>query len=258
MKYNNIHRRFYLAVKIFLLIVTGTFYQDYVYGATEWIRETAWHSLFDGKTLNGWNVKCKPEDKNKKIWTVQNGQIVADSTLYDDHDHVWLVSNRKYTNFILRLKFKVDRDCVGNSGVQIWSKYDNTNYIMQGPQIDIHPPQPWRTGMMWDETKGAQKWISPNLPPGKWVDETMVKPGFKFIFSDEGEGWNDLGIVAKDKKVTITLNGVVVNEFDGTGILDDEIHKSQEVGTYGNIALQVHAKDKMQIRFKNIRIIDIY
>jgi len=49
-----------------------------------------------------------------------------------------------------------------------------------------------------------------------------------------------------------------VNEFDGTGILDDEIHKSQEVGTYGNIALQVHAKDKIKIRFKDIKIIDMY
>ncbi len=258
MQCNNIYRCFYSAIKALLVCAVGIIFQTQSWGATDWIKETAWHSLFDGKTLNGWSVKCKPQDKDKKIWRVEKSEIVANSTNYDDHDYVWLVSNRKYTNFILRLRFKVNRDCAGNSGIQIWSRYDETTYVMQGPQIDIHPPQPWRTGMMWDETTGVQRWISPNLPAGKWVDETMVKPGFKFIFSDEGEGWNDMGIVAKDKKVTVTLNGVVVNEFDGTGILDDEIHKSQGVGTYGNIALQVHTKDKIKIRFKDIKFIEIF
>ncbi|MGB9603315.1 MAG: 3-keto-disaccharide hydrolase [Verrucomicrobiia bacterium] len=232
------------------------FFQNVSQAATDWVKETAWRSLFNGRTLSGWTIKCKPQDKDKKIWSVSNGEIVADSTAYGDHDYVWLVSNREYTNFILRLKFKVDRDCKGNSGVQIWSRYDETNYYMHGPQIDINPPQPWRTGMMWDETKGNQRWISPNLPPGKWVDESMVKPGFKFYYSDEGEGWNDLGIVARDNRVKVVLNGVVVNEFDGKGILDDQTHKALGVGTYGYIALQVHTKDKIKIRFKDIKIVE--
>jgi len=241
------------------LLVAAAIYLSFqasAQSATDWVRETAWRSLFNGRNLDGWTVKCKPEDKTKKIWSVSNGEIVADSMAYDDHDYVWLVSNRQYTNFILRLRFKVDRDCKGNSGVQIWSRYDETNYYMHGPQVDINPPQPWRTGMIWDETKGNQRWISPNLPAGKWVDETMVKPGFKFYFSDEGEGWNDLGIVARNNKIRVVLNGVIVNEFDGKGILDDEIHRSQNVGTYGYIAIQVHTKDKVKIRFKDIKIVE--
>ncbi|MCX7872538.1 MAG: DUF1080 domain-containing protein [Verrucomicrobiae bacterium] len=224
--------------------------------STNWVIETAWKSLFNGKNLDGWTIKCKPEDKDKKIWRVENSEIVADTTNYDNHDYVWLVSNRPYTNFILRLRFKAYKDSPGNSGVQIWSRYDEKTGWMHGPQIDINPPQPWRTGMIWDETKGNQRWICPNLPAGKWVDETMANKDMKFIYSDEGEGWNDLGIVARNGKLKVVLNGVTVNECDCSEILNDNLHKSLGVGSSGIIALQVHTGDKLKIRFKDIRIVE--
>jgi hypothetical protein len=225
---------------------------------TNWVKETAWKSIFNGRNLDGWTVKCKPEDKDKKIWFVEKGEIVADTTAYNKHDYVWLVSNRPYTNFILRLRFKAYKDSPGNSGVQIWSRYDDKAFWMHGPQVDINPPQPWRTGMIWDETKGVQRWICPNLPAGKWVDESMANKDMKFFYSDEGEGWNDLGIVARDGKIRVTLNGTIINDCDCSEILNDNIHKSQGVGSSGVIALQVHANDKLKIRFKDIRIVEIY
>ena len=59
-----------------------------------------WQSLFNGKDLTGWTVKCKPEDRQKKFWRVDAGTVLADSMGHKDHDYVWLVTDREYKDFI--------------------------------------------------------------------------------------------------------------------------------------------------------------
>ena len=49
-------------------------------------------------------------------------------------------------------------------------------------------------------------------------------------------------------------NDVVVSDYDGSGILDDEVHKKYRVGTRGHIALQLHKNSQNFIRFKDIEI----
>src|SRR5512136_1064346 len=53
--------------------------------------ETGWTELFDGKTLSGWQVACKPEDRGKAFWGVRDGAITCDSRGRKDHDYVWVV-----------------------------------------------------------------------------------------------------------------------------------------------------------------------
>ena len=105
-------------------------------------------ALFDGKTLNGWTIKCKPADKDlaAKFWTVSNGAITADSLRHKEHDYVWLTTNREYADFELRLRFQMERGIQGNSGIQIRSRYDDAAGYLDGPQLDINPPAPWRSG----------------------------------------------------------------------------------------------------------------
>ena len=67
-----------------------------------------WRALFDGKTLDGWVVKCKPQDVNRAFWTVDQGSILADSLTASGHDYVWLCSDREYSDFVLRLKSAAD------------------------------------------------------------------------------------------------------------------------------------------------------
>ena len=105
-----------------------------------------WQSLFNGNDLTGWTVKCKPEDREKGFWRVDKGTILANSMGQKGHDYVWLVSNKEYTDFVLRLRFQMFRDSPGNSGVQIRSRYDDEDGWLDGPQVDINPPGPWRTG----------------------------------------------------------------------------------------------------------------
>ena len=89
--------------------------------------EPAFVPLFDGKTLDGWTIKCKPADKQKAaaFWKVDGGSILADSMGHKRHDYVWLTANAEYGDFVLRLRFQVAKEIKGNSGVQIRSRYDD-------------------------------------------------------------------------------------------------------------------------------------
>ena len=216
--------------------------------------EAGWQSLFNGRDLDGWTVKCKPEDRAKPYWKVEDGTIVADSMDGAKHDYIWLLTNKEYSDFVLRLRFQAFRDNPGNSGVQIRSRYDCAAGWLDGPQLDINPPGPWRTGMVWDETRGNQRWLYPNVPRGQWVNEAMAKPELKFRYSDEGDGWNEMEITARGVNLKAVLNGVTIMEFDGEGVLNDAVHKQRNVGERGHIALQIHTGDKLKIRFKDIQI----
>lgn len=211
-----------------------------------------WQPLFNGTDLAGWTVKCKPADRDTGFWTVDDGTILADSMGHKGHDYVWLVTDREYADFALRLRFQAYRDSPGNSGVQIRSRYDDQAGWLDGPQIDIHPPGPWRTGMMWDETRGVARWLYPDIPRGQWVNQAMANPDLVFYYADEGPGWNTFEIIAVGTQITARLNGVLVTDYDGSGVLDDTVHQRYNVGLKGHIALQIHKADQLRIRFKDI------
>jgi hypothetical protein len=217
----------------------------------------AWQPLFNGKDLAAWTVKCRPADKAKTFWRVDEGTILADSIGHKGHDYVWLLTDKEYKNFVLQLKFRMYRDSPGNSGVQIRSRYDDEAGWLDGPQVDINPPGPWRTGMIWDETRGNQRWLFPKVPKGEWVDKSMANPKLTARYSDEGDGWNDLEITARGMKLRAVLNEVCIMEYDGEGTLNDALHKSRNVGERGHIALQIHTGDQLRIRFKDIRILPL-
>ena len=216
-----------------------------------------WEPLFNGKDLTGWVVKCKPADANKEFWLIEDGTVLADSMAGKDHDYIWLLTEKQYGDFILRLRFQAYRDNPGNSGVQIRSRYDDQAGWLDGPQVDINPPGPWRTGMVWDETRDVKRWLYPDVPKGEWVDPSMAPPEMIFYYSDEGPGWNELEIKAVGTTVTAHLNGVKVTEYDGVGVLDDDAHKARNVGLLGHIVLQIHMGDLLRIRYKDIYIKDL-
>lgn len=217
-------------------------------------RPIGWRPLFNGKDLTGWTVKCKPQDAGKTFFRVDGGTILADSMGQKDHDYIWLATEREYADFTLRLRFQAYRDNPGNSGVQFRSRYDDGAGYLDGPQIDINPPGPWRTGMIWDETRGSQRWLYPDVPRGKWVNESMAPPSLAFKYSDQGDGWNTLEIRAAGPRVRAVLNGGTVTDYDGTGVLDDAVHRQHSVGQHGIIALQIHTHDELRIRFAAIEI----
>ncbi len=219
-------------------------------------QETAgeWKSLFNGKDLSGWTVKGRPEDVAKDFWKVRDGVITANSMDSEEHDYVWLVSDGEFDDFVIKLEFQAFRGNTGNSGLQIRSRYDDDSLWLDGPQVDIHPPGSWRTGMMWDETRGARRFLYPEIPEGEWVDSAMAPPGMKFYYSDDDPAWNQMEVTAVGTHIRVVLNGMELADFDGEGILNDAVHQKYRVGMKGHIALQIHRDSRIRIRFRNIRI----
>ncbi|HPZ82895.1 MAG TPA: hypothetical protein PL064_05650, partial [Thermogutta sp.] len=58
--------------------------------------------LFDGQTLNGWVVKCKPQDNDKRgYWKVVDGAIMADVPPGSPHNYIWRATERAFAAFDL-------------------------------------------------------------------------------------------------------------------------------------------------------------
>ena len=219
--------------------------------------ENGWVSLFNGKNLSGWIVQCQPKDQGKNFWQAEAGTIVCDSLGRSDHNYCWLVSEKEFGDFELTLKFQAYTNSPGNSGMQFRSRFDAADKggWMNGPQVDIHPPvnQNWRTGLIYDETRGEQRWVSPSLPDSK-IGVAFKPAGHVFKYADDGDSWNDLTIIARGTHVKTVVNGVVCADWDGTGVLDNAAHRERNVGCTGHFALQLHMKDQLRIRFKDILV----
>jgi hypothetical protein len=212
-------------------------------------------ALFNGKDLAGWHVQCRPGDREKHFWRVEEGTILCDSIGRKDHDYVWLMTDQEFADFELRLEFQAYRDSPGNSGVQFRSRFDASvdGGWLDGPQVDIHPPadMSWRTGFIYDETREEKRWVVPGLK-----DWTM-DPGFEparhvFRYADERSGWNELVLVCDKTRVKTVVNGIVVTDWDGRGVLDNAAHLRHRVGRVGHFALQLHTGDELRIRFRNV------
>lgn len=212
-----------------------------------------WMPLFDGQSLKGWRVEARPEDAAKNFWKAEEGAILCDSRRRPDHDYVWLMTNQEFDDFELRFEVQSFRESPGNSGVQVRSRWDSRAGWLDGPQVDIHPPAPWRTGLIYDETRGWKRWIHPMLPD--WNIGPQHAPAkWEWRHSDEGSGWNRIHILCQGTRIRTIVNGQVITDRDFAGILDDEHHRARRAGLRGHIALQLHTRDELYIRFRNIEL----
>ena len=128
-----------------------------------------WVSLFDGKTFNGWT---KQADVN---WSIEDGAITASTG-----EVSILISEKKYTNYELKLEFKA---AIGtNSGVFLNSEAKVEDEATDCYEVNIAP-----------QTNG--------YPTG-----SIVK--FKKI---EGKGekdeWRTYHLKVEDGVVTVILDG---------------------------------------------------
>lgn len=212
--------------------------------------------LFDGQTLNGWVVKCKPQDDDKRgYWKVVDGAITAEVPPGSSHNYIWLMTEREFSDFELSVKVQTFSSSTGNSGIQVRSRYDDQAYYMDGPQIDINPPGPWRSGFIYDETRGAQIWLWPDVGRPANAKPEHAPKGWKWFHADDPatpDAWNDLRIVCNGFRIQSFVNGIAVADYSGQGRLDDDAHRLRRVGLTGHIALQIHPGGTLKIRFKDI------
>ncbi len=217
--------------------------------------DTGWTSLFNGKDLDGWTVKCRPEDKDKTgYWKVEDGTITAETPPDSKHHYIWLLTEEEFSDFELRLKVQTYNRTTGNSGIQVRSRYDDETGWLDGPQVDINPPGPWRCGFIYDETRGAQVWLWPDVGRPANAKPEHAPQGWKWFHADEGDVWNDVHILCKGTRIKTVINGVQVADYNGTGRLDGQAHRSRNVGMKGHLGLQIHPGKELLIRFKDLKV----
>jgi len=137
--------------------------------------------------------------------------------------NTFLTSKQKYSDFELSFKVELKKG-VGNSGVQIRSTVkDDKKFVVAGPQCDIGAGY-W--GSLYGELFGGMMKQSPS---------ELVKTKVK------ADGVNLYSIVAKGKRVTITINDTVM--------VDEQFAKMPSDGIIG---WQLHAGPPMEVVFSNI------
>jgi len=174
-----------------------------------------WTSLFDGKTLDGWEIY------GTEKWYVEDGLLICESG--PDKEYGYLATNEEFKDFDLTLEFLQEAN--GNSGVFFRSKIEGTK--ISGWQAEVAPPGHSTGGIYESYGRG---WL---IKPDVSKDDALKM----------GE-WNKMRIKADGSKVTTWLNGVKMIEIE-----DEKIGAAT-----GSIALQIHSGGGIRVRWKNIKI----
>ncbi len=181
-------------------------------------------SLFDGKTLDGW-------ESTKGIWRVEEGAITAGSHEKSFPRNEFICTEKSYANFELTLKIKCSGDLATgqvNSGIQIRSaRLENGG--VAGYQIDCG--KGW-FGKIYDEHRRRLIYPEP-------VDEAALLKGVDTF------GWNEYRILADGPRIQVWINGIKATDYT---------EENPEIPLNGIIAPQIHKGGHVMVQFKDVMI----
>jgi hypothetical protein len=188
-------------------------------------RLVAAESLFDGKTLNGW-------EGDSKWWRIEDGTLAGGSRTEKIPRNFFLATTRSFQNFELRLKLKltgVPNTGMINSGVQIRSLRVPNNTEMAGYQVDAG--EGW-WGKLYDESRRRKVIAEP-------VDGAAVNAAVK------KEDWNEYRIRAEGPRIRSWINGVQALDYT-----EAEPNIAQD----GKIAIQIHSGGMAIVQVKDVTV----
>jgi hypothetical protein len=196
-------------------------------------------SLFDGKTLDGWE-----QHSGKAEYRVEDGAVVGKTVLNTGNS--FLCTKKKYGDFVLEFEFKVADGM--NSGVQFRSEFYEKETTVEidgkprkfpadrvfGYQYEIDPSKRAFTGGVYDEARRG------------WLFDLKNNEAARQAF--QNGDWNTARIECQGDRIKTWINGVPAADLqDG-------------LTTKGLIALQVHGigakaeKAGEEVRWRNLRI----
>ncbi|HEY8748695.1 MAG TPA: DUF1080 domain-containing protein [Tepidisphaeraceae bacterium] len=202
-------------------------------------------SLFDGKTLNGW-------DGMPGYWSVVDGAIVGKEEKEKSEQTFLIYKGKNFANFELHFKYKFGTPD-GNSGIQLRSKVITpATWRVGGYQADMDGKTGY-DGSIYDEAKVAGRQV------------TLSNRGEKTVWTAEGKrevdklpesnaelkkfihtgGWNEAVVVCDGPHITYSINGHLM-----TDMTDNSSMALKE----GVLALQLHKGFTMEIEFKDLKI----
>jgi hypothetical protein len=213
-------------------------------------------SLFDGKTLKGW-------DGNPKFWRVEDGAIIGESTPQNPSGNSYIAyRDLEAKDFTLKFEMKVEG--TGGSGFQYRSKTGipwlspipdnvtanvgpvNLNWMMTGPQADFWPSSKDWTGQFYSE----------NTPMRilAWRGQVVEGAGLgrKRLMGEIGDrqalgaltkmnDWNEYTVIARGGTCMHILNGQLMAVF----VDDDPESSNNQSGLFG---IEIEATTKIFVR----------
>jgi len=209
---------------------------------TEEAGRNDWKSLFDGKTLKGWQGDLR-------FWRVEDGAITGETT--SDQmvtENTFLISNKETRgDFELIADFKL---IGGNSGIQYRSfEVPDHKWAVGGYQADIDAENT-ETGSIYGErfremlaSRGKKTVIGTDHQAR--IVESVGDPE-EIASHIKREDWNTYHITARGSHLEQRINGVL------TAVCDDEDTEMRR--SSGIISLQLHAGYVMKVQFRNIEI----
>ena len=178
--------------------------------------DTTFRPLWDGETFEGWHRLPGGQ------WTVEDGVLIGRGSVSDEQYGV-LLTDEQYDDFTVRLQFKA---VAGNSGFYFRADEVGGEVGVHGIQAEIDATRD--VGGLY-ETAG-RGWV---VQPDSADVAGYFKPG----------AWNDMTIKAEGGDITVYVNGVKSAE------VQDDPGRSE-----GHFALQLHAGQDMEVRFRDIEI----
>jgi len=181
--------------------------------------EAEFVSLFDGKTLAGWQ-----SNENHGSWSVRDGELVC----HGDRSHLFYVGAdpakpAEFKNF--HLKAEVLTKPVANSGLFIHTAFQPEGWPAQGYEVQVNNSQqdPVRTGSLYNVVKNF-------TPPAK------------------DDSWFTLDVVVNGKAVGVAVDGRVLYEY----VEPDGVVGTRKLSR-GTFALQAHDPGS-EVHYRNIRV----
>lgn len=202
-------------------------------------------SIFDGKTLKGWEEMPAVDTK---AWEVKDGVIVGQG----DKGRGYLVfENKQLADFELKLSYRFPGK--GNSGINLRAREDKTGKRkFQSYHVDLgHVGIGKQVLGAWDfHTPGRREhacFRGDRLVIDKDDKPTVTKIDGAVTLEDINKGdWNAVHVVVKGNNFKFSINGKPASEF--TEHLPDakRLHK-------GMIQLQLHDPG-MIVQFKDLQL----
>ncbi|MEO0415484.1 MAG: DUF1080 domain-containing protein, partial [Verrucomicrobiota bacterium] len=227
-------------------------------------QETEWKSLFDGKSLKGW-------DGDPKFWSIKDGAITGTTTEENPtRGNTFIIFTgenadnepAEFSDFELKLKFRIEGH---NSGIQYRAfKADGPDrWRVGGYQSDFDAKNGF-TGANYGERfrgmlahrgqksviTGTKQVKHPNQDRMMTVvvneteqigDSTELAKGIKTY-----PEWNEMHIIAKGNTLTQKVNGVTMSI-----VVDNDKENARDKGL---IAVQLHGGPPMVAQVKDVMI----
>jgi 3-keto-disaccharide hydrolase len=221
-----------------------------LYPALETDDTTGFVSIFDGKTLSGW-------DGDPRFWRVENGEIVGETTAEKvvtlNNFLIWRGGTVK--DFELKVEFRMNGT---NSGVQYRSVElpDVGKWVLKGYQADIDFAEGFVGNIHEERGRSLAGEGHVVLSKRGQVTRIIDGPAYKLVGTIQDStllrgvmnvnGWNQYHIIARGPVLMQLLNGQLM----AVAIDEDAKHAVAE----GLLGFQMHVGPSFKIQYRNVML----